>query len=141
MRDKANPAQRQREYAQHRRYVEAHREAVCAYQKEYRRSHLEHIRGQQAAYRAAHREDERAWWRERLYGLSPQAFADLLSAQGGACAICGSKDFGKRGPHVDHDHATGEVRGILCHWCNIAVGCLRDDPKRALAAADYLEHN
>ena len=56
-------------------------------------------------------------------------------AQGGVCAIC------REAPavHVDHDHATGEVRGMLCFPCNAAIGHLRDDPRVVRAAAAYLE--
>ncbi len=40
---------------------------------------------------------------------------------------------------VDHDHTTGEVRGLLCHNCNRAIGLLREDPERLRRAIEYLE--
>jgi hypothetical protein len=40
---------------------------------------------------------------------------------------------------VDHNHETGKIRGLLCHHCNLAVGWIRDDPDRALRAAEYLQ--
>ena len=77
---------------------------------------------------------------ERLYGMAYGDYERLLREQGGVCAIC------KRNPHdhalpVDHSHVTGEVRGLLCHSCNRAIGLLGDDPKRVQAAADYLSKN
>lgn len=62
--------------------------------------------------------------RERLYGISDEAYSLLLREQDGKCACCG-QSFG-RTPCVDHDHETGKVRGLLCHRCNIAEGFLRD---------------
>jgi hypothetical protein len=76
----------------------------------------------------------------KKYGLTPQQADDLLAAQGGRCAICRSEPSDKRGfrMHVDHDHTTGQVRGILCGPCNRGIGQLGDDPDLLQAAADYL---
>lgn len=61
----------------------------------------------------------------------------MLARQGGACAIC--KQAPTRRPlFVDHCHATGEVRGLLCHGCNAALGFMRDDHTRTSAATEYL---
>jgi len=77
--------------------------------------------------------------REYLYGVAADEFARRLGAQGGACAICGRMDWPGKGPHLDHDHDTGKVRGILCGPCNNGLGNFADDPARLRAAADYLE--
>lgn len=73
----------------------------------------------------------------------PAGFFDLTHGiQGGVCAIClGPPAEGDRGDrlHVDHDHVTGEVRGLLCSHCNTALGKFRDDPARLRRAAEYLE--
>jgi hypothetical protein len=55
--------------------------------------------------------------RAKQLGVSDDEYARLLKAQGGGCAICGTKPKTRR-LHVDHDHKTGEVRGLLCHRCN-----------------------
>jgi hypothetical protein len=62
----------------------------------------------------------------------------MLSEQNKCCKIC-SKEF-KRGvnAHVDHDHDTGEVRGLLCLNCNTGIGKLGDSPQRCVNAAIYL---
>jgi hypothetical protein len=81
--------------------------------------------------------------RKKLYGITAAQFSQMLSDQGGVCAICQTPDWpapsGQAGPHVDHDHVTGKVRGILCQSCNHGLGKFKDDPKRLRAAADYLE--
>lgn len=75
----------------------------------------------------------------RKYGLTMADFDALLESQGGVCAICKGD---RNGPgsrfHVDHNHQTGVVRGLLCGRCNTAVGLLQDDPNIAEAAAAYL---
>ena len=71
-----------------------------------------------------------------VYGLSREDYQRMLIAQNGACAICHRKS--KRRLCVDHCHITGEVRGLLCHNCNTALGLLDDDPKRMLAAGRYV---
>ncbi len=79
--------------------------------------------------------------RLRRRGLTPESFAALLNEQEGRCPIC---DVGldsttvKRVPHIDHDHATGKVRSLLCTLCNLAIGHLKDDPALFLKAHAYL---
>lgn len=70
------------------------------------------------------------------YGLTPEDYAALLSAQDGACAGCG----GKRGYRlsVDHDHATGLVRGLLCRRCNKVLRDVRDSRALLFTLALYL---
>lgn len=53
------------------------------------------------------------------------------------CAIC-RDTRGQRRLHVDHDHATGEFRGMLCHRCNQGLGQFRDNPALLLEAITYL---
>lgn len=84
----------------------------------------------------------------RRYGLTVEQHDALLKKQGGVCAICRQPDTEKKGNLVvDHDHqccpkkdrSCGKcVRGLLCHKCNQAIGCLSDDVPTILRAADYL---
>ncbi|GAA1946466.1 endonuclease VII domain-containing protein [Kitasatospora viridis] len=71
----------------------------------------------------------------RKYGLSEADLQAMLEAQAGTCPIC----LDKPAEHVDHDHETGRVRGILCFACNAALGQMRDRPDNLRRAADYLE--
>lgn len=77
----------------------------------------------------------------KKFGITKEEEDRLLAEQGGVCAICSKAISDKRGygPHIDHDHATGLVRGILCIRCNNALGLLGDDPIRLRAAIAYLE--
>jgi len=58
--------------------------------------------------------------RAKGLGVSDDAYARLLAAQGGHCALCPSGPKSRR-LHVDHEHSTGKVRGLLCHRCNRAL--------------------
>ena len=74
---------------------------------------------------------------KRKYGISLQEYDELLRSQGGVCAICGGTDGDKR-MAVDHDHASGKVRGILCQRCNRALGLFKDDKVKLRKAISYL---
>lgn len=63
---------------------------------------------------------------------------DLRRLQNDRCAICGSAP-GARALHVDHDHRTGQTRGLLCHSCNIGLGMFRDSPVLLRGATAYLK--
>ena len=77
------------------------------------------------------------------YGISQADFERMLEDQGYACAICAAKHGEKRGKvlHVDHCHATGRVRQLLCAACNTALGKMRDDTDRLRSAIAYLERH
>lgn len=64
----------------------------------------------------------------------------MFRQQQGLCPICGEWLIveGKRLPDIDHDHASGRVRGLLHNRCNLLLGYAQDDPKRLEAAAAYL---
>src|SRR5215472_14832434 len=76
--------------------------------------------------------------RFKLYGVTQDQFDFMLEAQGGLCAVCCEPMKPGKQTHIDHDHLTGEVRGLLCHGCNIALGCFLDDGLILLNAADYV---
>lgn len=63
----------------------------------------------------------------------------MLEGQGGGCCICGRLPREDISLHVDHDHSTGEVRGILCFCCNNALADFQEDRLLFRKAADYLD--
>ncbi len=76
------------------------------------------------------------------YGIDIAEYDRMVIAQSGRCDICNLADSGKdRGEgslHVDHDHATGKIRGLLCTSCNHMMGNCRDSVALLLKAIDYL---
>ena len=89
---------------------------------------------------------------KRAYGMTQQEHDRLLLSQHGQCAICGGKGkivmaetrwrkalrVNSQGLYIDHDHKTGQVRGLLCPHCNTALGHFQDNPDLLMAAFAYL---
>jgi hypothetical protein len=77
---------------------------------------------------------------QKLYGITLQEYEDLLKMQNGVCAICGCPEIESNfGLHVDHNHETGQVRGLLCKNCNIALGITRESKEILFSMINYLE--
>lgn len=72
------------------------------------------------------------------YGLEPEEFDQMLVDQDGVCAVCGGVQSNGRRLAIDHNHETGEVRGLLCDSCNHGLGNFRDDPHLMKTAIKYL---
>ncbi len=74
------------------------------------------------------------------YGMSKEEAETLRNTRTG-CDICGGTAGGPHGKFViDHNHTTGQIRGVICNACNQAIGKLRDDPAVILKAAEYLSY-
>lgn len=133
-----------------------------AYQKEYaqrpgikeRNNLQDEMRRQRPGEKEKAAERQRAWRSipanklkrqaydiKNLYGITLEQAGAIFLSQGGACAACGSRDMGRNGPVIDHDHNTGAVRGMLCVRCNLAIGLLGDDAGKAAAIVEYLKKN
>ena len=96
-------------------------------------------RSARAAYYAQNKANMLERHRYVKYGLLPGIFDIMWEAQGGMCACCGDRLSAGRGTHVDHDHKTGVVRGLLCRRCNHMIGGARDNPDILTAGAQYLK--
>lgn len=73
---------------------------------------------------------------KRKYGITLEQYAAEVAKSGGKCAIC--KNISEL--VIDHSHATGKFRGLLCGPCNRGIGLLKDDPSVCVNAAKYLEN-
>jgi hypothetical protein len=108
------------------------------YHKEYRKIHKKVLNQRSFQFR---KDNPRAMKESNLrrYNLSLHEFDQLKEMQENKCAICGDLFTEKRLPNVDHCHNLNTVRGLLCNWCNRALGLFRDNPKLCRIGADYLE--
>jgi hypothetical protein len=75
---------------------------------------------------------------KQKYGIDNDMYYRMLASQDGVCAICGEVDAVERHLAVDHNHDTGEVRGLLCTRCNLGLGLLKEI-KTLVNAIAYLE--
>jgi len=89
---------------------------------------------------------EKASHYKRKYKMDLEQYNQMLKEQNGVCKICGKPEIhlnnwtGKVRPlSVDHCHATGKVRGLLCHTCNLGLGNFKDNSELLRKGAKYLE--
>jgi hypothetical protein len=75
---------------------------------------------------------------KRTFGITQEQYERRLREQGGGCAVCQRPPKPGTSLHVDHDHETGYVRGLLCFKCNAALGQLHDDLDRIERALTYV---
>lgn len=81
---------------------------------------------------------------KKTYGITLEEYNAILLKQHGVCAICGKPEIATRGGKllalsVDHDHATNQIRGLLCESCNIGLGNFKEDVPTLLSAIKYVE--
>lgn len=106
----------------------ATREGRLAYEKAARQKYKDHFRGKDFA---------------KNFGIDMAEYQRMFVEQGGVCAICHRPETATRGGQVkwlavDHDHETGEVRGLLCQAHNVALGAFQDDIATLSSAISYL---
>ena len=128
--------------AANRRHYHKHKEKLRAYKKAWRKAHRDPAKPKkswlkEAAARVGLQVRYQCLWNWTRRGITVEQVKNLLDSQGWRCAIC-REEF-KESPRLDHDHATGAVRGFLCGKCNGGIGLLKDDAEIVRHAADYLE--
>ena len=119
----------------------AAREKARANCRQWHRDNFQVSRARANAHYHNNKDHHRSTRMMRKYGITIEVYDRMLSLQGGKCAICG-RSTPTRGDgmlQVDHDHKTGEVRGLLCSPCNTVLGYIRDNPDALRAAVAYLE--
>lgn len=107
-----------------RKNYEKNKESRKASMKEYSRKNRRTLRDAQL---------------RRAYGITHDEYDARLERQGGRCGLCKNERApGTRAFAVDHDHATGAIRGLLCKPCNTGLGCFKDNPELMEAGAQYV---
>jgi len=101
--------------------------------------HNEKHRKQYHAENVEERQKRKKWQRKghlfRKYGLTVKEFSAMILEQKNKCKICKCE---MEDPQVDHNHSTGELRGLLCRPCNLSLGLLKEDPKVLYNMISYI---
>ena len=101
------------------------------------RSNVEKLRQQTDSYKVKRTD----YSLRKAYGISSEEYQEKLKQQNYVCAIC-NKEKTTRALAVDHCHATGIIRSLLCGACNTGLGHFKDSPELLNKAADYIrKHN
>jgi hypothetical protein len=110
--------------------------------KQWMRDNRERYNDRMRDYRASGKKSlaDRKSYLKRTYGLTPKRYDEMLAAQDGVCSICGNPPREGYVLHVDHDHETGAIRGLLHFTCNNLLGDATDDPVVLEQAAAYLRN-
>lgn len=107
------------------------------YKKKYRTENKEKI----AEYRRLWKKTERGKFQSKKdrhkFQITFEEYKILKNLQNDLCAICGKKEL-KKSLAIDHDHKTGDVRGLLCQKCNRGIGCFNDSIELLKNASHYL---
>src|ERR1035437_3951143 len=122
----SHPAYQVKSKATSRKNYQRTRVRVLARQRKCYASHLQYSRDQAYGYRLM-----------RFFGLTFDEYQTKVAAQNGLCAICCRPSVKKR-LTVDHNHTTEQIRGLLCHRCNLVLGLIEESDTLALALAAYL---
>ncbi len=118
-------------------WVTANPDKVKAAQDRNNRSPKAKVR--KARYHAKNPHARRADHIKRNYGITLAQESALVEAHQGLCAVCDmSLSEGYRNQCIDHDHKTGEIRGLLCRRCNMALGLLDESPAIVKSLHRYL---
>ena len=89
-------------------------------------------------YRNSIKEKFRHSVRKQRYGINKETYEAMVKEKEGKCDICGNIPTGRRTTlHVDHDHITGLIRGLLCNNCNLGLGKLGDSREMVCKINNY----
>ncbi len=116
--------------AYNHQYYKQNRAKMRAYADDYRR-------------RNPRKDQKRDYTLRHRYGIGTDDYERLLVVQDGRCAVCGRIETARhnngqiRRLAVDHDHESGEIRGLLCSRCNRRIGAVVDDPDWLRRAIEY----
>ncbi len=137
-----NETFRAKKSSYNKKYKDGHKHEVALKQRDYYLRNRENLKSSARAYYHNNREKVLERERAKTYGVSVNDLRSfLLKFRSGGCSSC-HQSFTESGydkEAIDHDHETGEIRGLLHSGCNIALGFLKESPERCDALTRYIK--
>jgi hypothetical protein len=124
--------------AYRKRWYRNNRDRAISYVRAWQQANPDRVKAWRVRNRDRRNEQMREIHLRNKFGLTPEEYEAILESQGGVCALCDAAPTPGISLHVDHDHGTGEIRGLLCMRCNNALGLFREDPHLLRRAARYV---
>jgi hypothetical protein len=126
---KDNPEFKRSQYDNHKRWEENNKDKVKEYQKK-----------RQQLYKERDKQNNRKRWLWNKYKLTVEEYISLVEYSNNTCYICGSTPYENKKLHIDHDHKTGKIRGLLCARCNWYLAKIEKDPEILNKIKKYLQY-
>ena len=144
--------------ARSREWKRKNKEKVAAYAEIWREANKEHRKQTKSKWDADNREHRKEYNKEYKtknpeyfkrkhlsysYGISLEEYDRMLHNQNCRCAVCGkhAEETQRKRLFVDHSHATGKIRALLCQQCNTAIGMVNEDTDVLFALVAYLNEH
>jgi hypothetical protein len=124
--------------AQRKRWYAANKQREIVRVTAWQRAHPDRVKASQLKNREQRNRKMREIHLRNKFAFTPAQYDAMLARQQGGCAICGDPPRADSSLHVDHDHGTGEIRGLLCMRCNNGIGLLKENPRLLRRAATYV---
>lgn len=123
-------------------FKNACKDCIRQYDIEYRKLNKNRIKKKKQEYYTSKPHIQKSIYLRLKYNLTIEQYESMLIAQNYKCAGCGSESVEHdryKSLCIDHDHATGQIRGLLCHPCNTAIGASKENINRLEGCAEYLK--
>jgi len=128
-----------------KKYYKTHRNQMLEKNKQYREKNRDKIALREKKYYEQNKEKITLYYREykckKKYGITLEEKNQMLLEQDGKCLGCNKNLINPKDCHLDHDHNTKKIRGILCGNCNKVLGLASDNPKTLTTLARYVVDN
>ena len=134
---------------QRKEYRAKNKEKIRKADEQYKSEHVEETKKYlietaeiRKEYREAHKKEAKSRNLKKNYNITLEQYDELYNKQEGKCAICGThQEELKSTLHIDHNHKTKKIRGLLCFKCNSLLGCANDNIIKLESAIIYLKNN